>query len=118
MKASIGSKFKVPSALFCRYSTASRSVESEIRNVREIVKGLVHARDIEYFPFLSPHASHFPFRDGPASGFVRIPDFPTRFGCVAHASLISPAIRAVEGAEQGSIEPVRGGTEGGQQGWR
>src|SRR5260221_13196759 len=94
-----------------------RSVESEMCNIREIVKGLVHARDIEYFPFLSPHASHFPFRDCPASGFVRIPDFPTRFRRVAHSSLISSAIRDVEGAEQGIIEPVRRGTEGGHQGW-
>lgn len=85
--------------------------------IREIVKGFVRARNIENFPFLAPHSPHFPFRDCPASNFVRIPDFPTRFGCLAHTSLIGPAVRNVEGAEQGGIEPVRGSTEGRQQGW-
>jgi hypothetical protein len=114
MKASIGSKFKVPSALFHRYFTVFTQRGKRMYDIREIVKGFVHARDIENFPFLSPHAPHFPFRDHPASDFVWIPDFPTRFSGISHSSLVTPAVCNVEGAEQGSIEPVRGSAEGGQ----
>jgi len=114
MKASIGSKFKVPSVLFVVIMQHGKWMD----DIREIVEGFVHARDIENLPFLGPHPPHFPFRDCPASGFVRIPDFPTRFSGIAHASLVSPTVRILEGAEQGSVEPVRGSTEGGQQGRR
>jgi hypothetical protein len=70
-----------------------------MRYIREIVKGFVRAHDIENFSFLTPHSPHFPFRDRPASAFVRIPDFPTRLSSLAHTSLVGPAVRAVEGAE-------------------
>jgi len=87
------------------------SVEIEYPGMRDVIQRVPLSLLIEDLAFLSPDFPHFPIIP-----CIVVIDFPASFSCFAHGFFIVFGVCEVECCEEGGVESVYCGTEGGAEG--